>query len=124
MIVDIENYVNNCDTCLKNKYDRNPPVIKFNLTPTSSKPFEHIHIDTFKIWNENYLTIIDSFSRYGQAYPLKSLTGPMVIENILNFISHHGLPQKITADSGTEFKNKEIEDFCKIYKIELHYKTP
>ena len=124
MVIDIENYVNNCEICLKNKYDRNPPVIKFNLTPTSSKPFEHIHIDTFKIANESYLTIIDTFSRYGQAYPLKSLTGPAVIENLLSFISHHGLPQKITTDSGTEFKNREVEDFCKIYKIDLHYTTP
>ena len=124
MIIDIENFVNNCEICLKNKYDRNPPIIKFNLTPTSSKPFEHVHIDTFKISNESYLTIIDTFSRYGQAYPLNSVTGISIIENLLNFVSHHGLPLKITTDSGTEFKNKEFEDFCKLYKIELHYTTP
>lgn len=119
----IEHYINNCEVCQKNKYDRNPPVIKFNLTPTTSKPFEHIHIDTFKISNENYLTIIDTFSRYGQAYPLKYLTGPAVLENIFSFITHHGIPNKITTDCGTEFKNKEVEDFCKIHKIELHYTT-
>lgn len=124
MLNDIENFINNCETCQKNKYDRSPPVIKFNLTPTCSKPFEHIHVDTFKIANEIYLTIIDTFSRYGQAYHLKTLSGIEVIEQLFNFITHHGLPLKITTDSGTEFKNKELENFCKLYKIDLHYTTP
>lgn len=124
MASDIEKYVNNCEICQKNKYDRNPPVVKFNLTPTSSKPLEHIHIDTFKISNESFLTIIDTFSRYGQAYHLRSLTGPSILDNLFIFISHHGLPFKITTDCGTEFKNKELEDFCKLYKIDLHYTTP
>lgn len=123
MAEDITNYVNNCETCLKNKYDRSPPIIKFNLTPTSSKPLDTVHIDTFKISNNTFLTIIDTFSRYGQAYHINSLTGPEILENLLNFITHHGLPLKITSDRGTEFKNKEMEDFCKLYRIELHYTT-
>ena len=120
---DVQNYVNNCEICQKNKYDRAPPVIKFNLTPTASKPFEHIHIDTFRLNNDAYVTVIDSFSRYGQAYPLKSITGVQVVENLFDFVTHHGLPLKITADRGTEFKNKDLEDFCRLYKIELHFTT-
>jgi len=123
LIEDVENYVNNCENCQRNKYDRDPPVVKFNLTPTASRPFEHIHVDTFRMNYDAFVTIIDSFSRYGQAYPLKSITGTEVVENLLTFITHHGLPLKITADQGTEFKNKDLEDFCKLYKIELHYTT-
>ena len=123
MFEDIQNYVNNCEVCQKNKYDRDPPVVKFNLTPTASKPFEHIHADVFRISSQPYLTIIDSFSRYGQAYPLKSVTGVSIVENLLNFISHHGLPKKITTDSGTEFKNNDLENFCKLHHIELHFTT-
>lgn len=55
---DVTDYINNCEVCQKNKYDRSPPVIKFNLTPTASRPFEHIHVDTFKINHNMYLTII------------------------------------------------------------------
>ncbi|ERL91686.1 hypothetical protein D910_09013 [Dendroctonus ponderosae] len=60
---------------------------------------------------------------YGQAYLLKSVTGAMVVENVLNFINHNGLPLKITCDQGTEFKNKDLEDLCRLYKIELHFGT-
>jgi RNase H-like domain found in reverse transcriptase/Reverse transcriptase (RNA-dependent DNA polymerase)/Integrase zinc binding domain len=120
---DIENYINNCEICQKNRYDRSPPVVKFNLTPTASKPFDHIHIDVFRISNHPYLTIIDSFSRYGQAYPISSVSGVSVVAGLLNYITHHGLPFKITADLGTEFKNSDLEDFCKLHKIELHFIT-
>ena len=58
MLEDITNYVNNCKTCQVAKYERNPPVIKFNLTPTSNKPFDHVHLDVFKILNNSFLTII------------------------------------------------------------------
>lgn len=36
---EIEQFVNNSETCEKNKYDHGAPVIKFNLTPTASKRF-------------------------------------------------------------------------------------
>jgi hypothetical protein len=98
MIKDITTYVNNCKICQTAKYEGNPPVIKFNLTPTSSKPFDHIHTDTFKIFNHSFLTILDSFSRYGQAYSITSLNPINILDNLLSFISYHGLPHKITTD--------------------------
>lgn len=123
MMIDVTNYVNACKICQISKYDRSPPIIKFNLTPTSSKPFEHIHIDVFKILNNSFFTIIDSFSRYGQAYHIPTLSSINIIDNLLVFISHHGLPLKITSDNGREFKNNCLEDFCKLHKIELHFTT-
>jgi hypothetical protein len=123
LIKDITNFVNNCVTCQVSKYERNPPVLKFNLTPTASKPLEHIHIDTFKISNNSFLTILDAFSRYGQAYHIASLSPINIIDSLLVFISHHGLPNKITADRGGEFKNNSLENFCELHKIELHFTT-
>lgn len=123
MIKDVTNYINTCNTCQRAKYDRDPPTIKFNLTPTADKPFQHIHMDSFQISGHAYLTILDSFSRYGQAYPLKSLQSINVIDALLNFISHHGLPHKITTDRGTEFKTVLVQEFCTLHKIDLHYTT-
>ena len=72
MVKDIRNYVNACDICQRAKYERDPPELKFHLTPTSNKPFEHVHMDTFQIGKQSFVTILDSFSRYGQAYPTRS----------------------------------------------------
>lgn len=118
---DIIKYIDKCETCNKNKYDRHPPPIKFSLTPTAMKPFEHVHIDIFRIGSSPHLTILDAFSRYGQAYALPNITGTSVISALITFFTHHGLPLKITTDCGTEFKNYDLSDFCKLHKIELHY---
>lgn len=42
---------------------------------------------------------------------MKSTTGINVGDNLLNFVTHHGLPKKITTNSGTEFKNYDLKDF-------------
>lgn len=124
MIKDITNFVNNCKTCQTAKYERHPPVLKFNLTSTASKPFVHIHADTLKILNYTFFTILHSFSKYGHAYPIQSLHTINIIDNLLVFISHHELPLKITVDRGCEFLNNSLQDFCKLHKVELQYTTP
>lgn len=78
-------------------------------------------MDTFKISNENYLTIIEAFSRYGKAYQLKSMTGTSLLNNLTTFIIHHGMSQKSTTGCGIEFKNYDLINFCKLHHIELHY---
>lgn len=120
---DVQNYINACEICQKNKYERNPIQLKFKSNPIGSKPFSHIYCDTIR-FNQNYcLSIIDSFSRLGQCYPLLQKTGTEIIDKLLIYFSHYGIPNKITCDNGLEFKNKVVQDFCKLHKIEIHYIT-
>lgn len=72
-----------------------------------------------------FLTIIDVFSRYAQAYKLEAAcTATIVLNNLATFISHHGLSQQITCDNGMEFKTSLLLEFCKLHKIKLHFTTP
>lgn len=122
---DLTQFINNCEICQQSKYDRHPPKIKFSLTPTPTQPLESIHMDVFQICNVRFLTIIDVFSRYAQAYVLEPVcTATTVLDNLSTFISHHGLPQQITCDNGTEFKNALLLDYCKLHNIRIHFTTP
>lgn len=118
----ITDYINNCPTCQTSKYERHPNQIKFKPTPCGEYPFEHIYIDTFSIEGQKFLTLIDSFSKFGQAYPIFQITTD-VINSLMIFISHYGIPRKITCDSGTEFKNGLFEEFCEQHHISLHFIT-
>lgn len=121
---DLAEYINNCDVCQRTKYDRHPPEIVFSLTPTPTQPFEVIHMDTFQISSCKFLTIIDVFSRYAQAYSLEPIcTSQTVLDNLLTFVAHHGLPLSITCDNGTEFKSSLLKDFCILHNIRLHFTT-
>lgn len=118
---DVRNFVNNCTICQQVKYERHPPLIKLQLTPTPKKPFETIHIDTFKFDNTIALTICDSFSKFGQAYVIPSLSALHVYQSLLQFISTYKIPENIISDNGIEFSQSILKDFAKVYKINWHY---
>lgn len=115
--------LNTCDVCLQSKYERHPYNPKFSGPLLAKRPFEILHIDTFSFQNSKFLTIIDLFSRYAQAYLLKDGTSISVLSKLRHYFAHHNIPQKIVCDEGKEFKNKTFMEFCKFNKVDLHYTT-
>lgn len=124
MLAQITDYVNNCDTCKRIKYDRAPLKPKFNITLTPSQPFESLQIDTFFYNNHKILTIIDCFSKKLYGYLLKNTTGQEIIKCLRNYFSSFPIPNRIQSDNGPEFKNKSVENFLSYHKIDTHYTTP
>lgn len=95
-----------------------------NVTPTATKPFEIVHMDTYTLEQSKFLTILDSFSKYAQAYPLKSLAATEIVDNLLMFFSHHGVPKQIILDNGTEFKNSVVTELLQLHKVKIHFISP
>lgn len=79
-------------------------------------------MDLFTAQSEKYLTFIDVFSKYGQAYLLRDGTAISVLQGLLQFCTHHGLPLTIVTDNGTEFTNQLFSEFIRLHKIN-HHKT-
>lgn len=121
MFEHIREYISKCQTCITMKTDRHPPNPKFQHTYTPSSPFELLNIDTLSINNQKIITIIDVFSKYAHAYPVDAITGVNVQRCLLKFIESHGYPYKILVDSGVEFNNIMIKDFCNLHKISLQF---
>lgn len=117
----IQNYINNCEICQITKYDRKPLKLKYNITPTAVRPFQIIHIDSITLENVKFLTIIDSFSKYAQAYKLQSATGIAVTSKLIKYFSHHCIPEQIVSDNGLEVKNSIIKELLAVHKIKLHF---
>ena len=120
----IQNFINNWDICKTVKYDRRPLKLNYNITPTPSKPFDIIHIDVLKYEQHKMLTIIDSFTKYAQAYILENMTAIEISDKLLTFFSHHSVPNLVIADNGPEFNNTLISNLFKLHKIELHLCSP
>lgn len=120
---DVRKFVNSCEICQRTKYDRNPPRIEFQITPSPKKPFEIIHIDVFQADSKKFLTVIDKFSKFGQAFPLKAANATEIVNALIKFMSFYGLPTQIVTDPGTEFNNSTIKDFTNLHKINIHFGT-
>lgn len=119
----ITQITNSCELCMQSKYERHPYKLKFSGPLLAKRPFDIIHIDTFSFQNSKFLTIIDLFSRYAQAYLVKDGTSLSILSKIRHFFAHHNIPKKIVCDEGKEFKNKTFQEYCRMNKIELHFTT-
>ncbi|GFG35521.1 hypothetical protein Cfor_01473, partial [Coptotermes formosanus] len=124
MDVIVATVINSCVGCKTMKYDRKPIKPELQLTQTQNRPFQEIFIDTFSVEGNSYLTIIDAFSKLGQAIEISSKTTPEVIKALIKYFSIYGVPRKISADSGTEFNNALLKETLSFYKIHLHIGTP
>lgn len=120
----IQTFINECEICQKSKYERHPVKIEMNITPTATRPFDIVHIDTFTLDKMKFLTIIDSFSKYAQAYSLNSINATEIADNLITYFSHHGIPTKIIVDNGTEFKNTVVTELLQLHKIKIHFCSP
>ena len=68
------------------------------------------------------LTVIDVFSKYAWAIPLKNKQSTTVIDAFENIIKTSGrTPMKLWTDAGSEFINKQFKKFLTEHKTELYH---
>lgn len=120
----VASIINSCELCKKMKYDRKPLKPELQLTQTQIRPFQELFIDTFSIEGKNYLTIVDAFSKLGQAFEINTKSTPEVVRALIKYFSLYGTPSRISSDPGTEFNNTLLKEMLSFYKIELHIGTP
>jgi transposase InsO family protein len=71
------------------------------------------------------LTVIDLFSKYAWAIPLRSKKGDVVAKAIETLIHVNGIkPKIIQSDNGAEFKNKWFDDLCKDFNTKQVFSLP
>lgn len=119
---DIKNYIDNCQICKKHKYNRHPIKQPLNLTPTCNRPLHTLHMDIFQIAGQKYLTIIDAFSKFAQAYHLRSSNLIDVTDRLFYFITTFTTPDTLVVDG--EFNKQPLKNFAELHKIKLHITTP
>lgn len=120
---DVTQYINDCVTCQTQKYSRLKAYVPLVRTETPSKPFQMLHIDTFLFENQNFLTIIDKFSKFGQAFAYDK-NAKSACDKLVQFFSFFGCPESITSDNGSEFDNELLKEMLKAQKINIHFTTP
>ncbi len=117
---DLEKIVKNCRICQKSGNSKTEPHVKW---PTCSRIFERIHID-FAIKNgNNFLLIIDAFSKWADIKYMPSTTSSATIQELRTIFANFGIPEKIVSDNGPQFISDEFETFCIKNGIN-HVKTP
>lgn len=120
----ISNFINSCEICQRSKYARHKPYVPQMVTETPAKPFQIIHIDIFTFDKQMYLTIVDAFSKFAQAFPIISKTAIHVSNALIKYFTSFGIPRNLVLDNGTEFNNIAVKELLKLHKIHVHFTTP
>ena len=82
-----------------------------------------VETQPFATFNNGYkyiLMIIDVFSKYGFAKPLKTKTGIAVADALKNLFKKHSSPAMLWKDKGKEFYNKHVAEVLQKHNIHLY----
>lgn len=94
-----------------------------------SEPWETISSDlidmrNFRSYNKNFsyiLIVIDNFTKYAFAFPLKTKSGSEVAQN-LKIVLEKGYPiRKLWTDEGKEYKNATVQNLLKKHGVEWYH---
>jgi transposase InsO family protein len=122
MDIEIETFVKQCLVCQQSQNHNQELVL--SKWPETTLPMQRIHIDFFHYQSENYLIIVDSFSKYCDVVYMRNTNAQQVILALGNFFSIFGLPEEIVSDNGPPFGAFELAKFAKENGIKLTKAPP
>ena len=115
---DVSLELRRCPECAqyhRGKAPRQTPLHPFN----AGEPFEVISVDITgkhpksSRGNEYIVTVVDMFSKWGEAYPVRVHTAPVVAKVLVdNFFSRFGMPRRLLTDQGKEFESALFKELC------------
>ncbi|GKV50362.1 hypothetical protein SLEP1_g57069 [Rubroshorea leprosula] len=125
MVEDAQNYVKKCPTCQFNADDIHMPGEMLSSL-TSPWPFAQWGVDLLGHFIKGkggcaFLVVaVDYFTKWIEAKPLPTTTERKIEEFLFNSIlCRFGIPKRIIADNGPQFRAAALRSFCNDYGVEL-----
>ncbi|XP_021341384.1 uncharacterized protein K02A2.6-like [Mizuhopecten yessoensis] len=107
---DISDFVLNCNVGFELR-NSNPkePLLPRNIP---DRPWQTIATSLFS-WNgEDFVVIVDYFSRYFEVSKLPSTTSNSVIAKLKDAFSRHDIPEKVISDNGPQYASEKFTEFA------------
>ena len=121
---DIERSVANCAPCQAQRQSNpRPKMNDVNLPGDAKQPMLHTACDLFSAVGRQWLALVDKFSGYGLATPLRKLDTRGVTQHLENWFYEFGWPTHIHTDGGPQFC-LELKDFCAWHGIQHELSSP
>ena len=117
----ITQLVQNCEVCLKESKPGKEPLIS-TVIPTF--PWQVVGTDLFELNKDNYLLVVDYFSRYPEVVKLTSTTSASIISVLKSIFSRHGIPEIVRSDNGPQYASAEFLTFASSYGFQHITSSP
>eukprot|EP00800_Vazella_pourtalesii_P015019 TRINITY_DN3966_c0_g1_i4.p2 TRINITY_DN3966_c0_g1~~TRINITY_DN3966_c0_g1_i4.p2 ORF type:complete len:139 (+),score=7.72 TRINITY_DN3966_c0_g1_i4:700-1116(+) len=131
MTRDTKIWCRECLTCHRAKASNTPDIPLENFRKGNIGPGEFIAMDIATLpWaDEDYryfLLIVDVFSRYVEAIPLKDQKASSLVQESKKgwIFRGHGVPKVLLSDQAKNVDGNEIRELCDQLGIERRHTTP
>lgn len=119
---EIENITKNCIVCLQNS--KSPSKIQ-KPWPVPPSPWYRIHADFLgPFYNKMYLIVVDSYSKWPEAFEMTNITSTRTIEVFKTLFSRFGFPVHLVTDNGRTFTSTDFQEYCKENQIKHTFTPP
>jgi len=121
---DLDTFLKECEPCAR--YHRGTVPRKAALcTPMVGEPWIRVSVDITgphprsSKSNQFILTLVDHFSKWAEAIPLRNHTAPTVARALMTHVfSKFGAPQQLLTDRGSEFESELFQELMKWMEID------
>ena len=79
------------------------------------RPWQKIAIDLFELDKQEYVVMVDYYSKFFEVSHLPNSKSKTVINHIKPQFARYGIPETIVSDNGPEFSSHEFAEFAKQY---------
>lgn len=97
------------------------PLISHNIP---ERPWQIVASDLFTWKGEEYMVVVDYYSRYFELDRLHSTTSGSVIRKIKAVFARHGVPEKLISDNGPQYSSQEFKSFAASWDFEHVTSSP
>lgn len=122
MCKEIEDKIQNCDTCksFQNNNRKEPMACK----EIADSPWQYLATDIFYLCGKQYILVVDSYSKYVEIQELENLSAKNTIDSIKAIFARHGVPLVLYTDAGSQFTSSEFSKFVKQWNFEHKIVSP
>ena len=130
MYSDIQNYCSTCPVCQQSCAVRKSDRALLHPLPVISTPFRRVAMDIVgplvksSSGCQYILVLSDYATRFPEAFPLRTITAPVVLRALVQFFSRVGIPDEILTDQGTNFTSRLMHLFNQQLGISAIKTTP
>ena len=121
---DLDVFLKECAPCAQYHRGSAPRKAKMQ-TPLVGEPWIRISVDITgphtrsSRSNQYILTLVDHFSKWAEAIPLRNHTAPTVARALVTHVfSRFGAPQQLLTDRGTEFESELFKELMRWMEID------
>lgn len=103
-----------CTACIKERANAREPLIPSELPDRS---WQKLGAVLFVLKNNNYLLVVDYFSRYVEIAQLSLTRSTDVIVHLKSMFARHGIPEILVTDNGPQFSGAHMSAFAAEYEF-------